>query len=351
MRWLVVHPGPEWSVADVHRGWVEALRAAGQQVHEFNLGDRLAFYDHAMIDIGDAGPDGQLTLRKAVTADQAQELAVNGLCAALWKIQPEVMLVITGYLIPNEILDQARRYGTHVVVHHTEQPYELKRESTQAAHADLNLINDPLHMETFAAIAPTVYCPHAYRPSIHYPGPGEPRYKSDFVFVGTGFGSRRWFFEHMDFGGADVLLGGNWNGLTEESPLFKYIGAEHPGHCLDNDITAQLYRSAKVGMNLYRREAEDDTTTGGVALGPREVEMAACGLFFLRDPRPESNHVLGMLPAFNDPGEASELLQWYLKHEDVRASLAVKAREAIEGRTFDNHAAELLRLLDKQGVS
>jgi hypothetical protein len=41
MRFLIAHPGPDFSVKDVYIGWLQALRALGQTVIEFNLGDRL----------------------------------------------------------------------------------------------------------------------------------------------------------------------------------------------------------------------------------------------------------------------------------------------------------------------
>ena len=47
-----------------------------------------------------------------------------------------------------------------------------------------------------------------------------------------------------------------------------------------------------------------DYSGGAVAMGPREIEMAACRLFFLRDPRPECDEVFPMLPAFDGPEDA-----------------------------------------------
>lgn len=343
-RWVVAAPGPEWSVADVCAGWVEALGELGEQVHVFDLATRLAFYDHTYVDLGDPQPDGSLKLRKALTFDQATELAANGLAATLFKLRPDVLLVVSGFFVPPEMLDQARRTGTRVVVLHTEQPYETTRELAIAAHADLNMVNDPLHLDRFAAVAPTVYAPHAYRPSIHHPADPDPRLVADLAFVGTGFGSRRAFFERMDLDGLDVLLAGNWRGTSDDSPLRKCLGHD-PCECLDNTQTARVYQSAKVGINLYRREAENETVTGGWAMGPREVEMAACGLFFLRDPRPEGDQLLPMLPRFGGPAEASELLRWWLAHPAEREKAAAQARAAVADRTFTNHARQLLRLL------
>ena len=341
MRWLVVHPGPSFSVQDVHDGWVAALRELGEQVHEYNLGDRLNAYGNALLEIGQR-PSGAIDLRRMYTPDQVVELAVNGLYAALYKIRPDIMLVISAFYVPAELLELARRSGTAVILLHTESPYEDARQLKLAPYADMNLLNDPIHIEDYLAVGQALYLPHAYRPDVHHPGPPVDGYRSDFAFVGTGFASRITFFEQLDLSGLDVLLAGNWAQLSNDSPLVKHVA--HDLHeCLDNAKTADVYRSATAGLNLYRREAQDPELVQGSALGPREVEMAACGLFFLRDPRPEGDELLSMLPTFTDPGEASELLRWWLAHDSAREQATAAARAAIETRTFRNHAAALLR--------
>jgi hypothetical protein len=230
---------------------------------------------------------------------------------------------------------------------HTESPYEDSRQLQVAEHADLNLINDPMNLEIFRSVAPTRYVPHSYRPHRHCPGPADPKLAADLAFVGTGYQSRIHFLERMDLTGLDVLLAGNWKQLTEDSPLRGFVSHD-PEECLDNKQTVQVYRSAKVGLNLYRREAEAAHLVAGTAMGPREVELAACGLFFLRDPRPEGDEVLSMLPTFTDPGDASEKLRYWLARPEKRQELAVKARAAVAGRTFVDRAKEMLGFLDKE---
>lgn len=217
--------------------------------------------------------------------------------------------------------------------------------------ADVNLLNDPVNLERYRELDGVAeYMPHAYRPSVHYPRPsGQPRtpgLASDLAFVGTGFESRIAFFEGMDLHGVDVLLGGNWTQLADGSPLRKYL-AHDPEHCVDNAEVAEIYRNAKAGINFYRQEWEDGTTPGPVwAMGPREVEMAACGLFYLRDPRGEGDELLPMLPTFSSPGEAGEKLRWFLEHEREREQAALQARAALADRTFGKNARRLLQLLD-----
>jgi spore maturation protein CgeB len=346
VRFIAAHPGPNFSVHDVYVGWVEALRELGHQVAEFNLAERLTFYDAALLEVG-VREDGAHGIRKALSTEQAHELAVNGLYAALYKARPDVLLAVSAFFYPPDLFDLARSYGTRVVLIHTESPYEDGRQLAIAPHADLNLINDPQNLAKFQSIAPSVYAPHAYRPAVHHPGPAVADLACDFAFVGTGYASRIAFLEAMDLSGLDVLLAGNWQQLADASPLLKHVGHDLED-CLDNARTADVYRSARAGLNLYRREAETAHLAEGWAMGPREVEMAACGLFFLRDPRPEGDDVLSMLPTFSTPEEAGDLLRWYLAHDAEREKLATRAAQAVADRTFTQHAAALLRLLDRR---
>ena len=334
MRWLACAPGPAYSVQDVHNGWVAALRGAGEKVLDYPLGDWLCFLGEALLQ------RSEHEFYRALTDEQAIEAAADRLCAALWKTRPDVLLLTSGFFLPPPLLDTTRRDGVKVVMLATEQPYE-RREIDISAHCDLVLTTDPTTLADFQCAA--VHQPHSYRPTVHTPGPVIPELAADFAFVGTGYQSRIEFFEAMDLVGLDVLLAGNWKQLAEDSPLRSYVagGLED---CLDNTKTVDVYRSAKVGINFYRREA-DDGTPRGVAVGIREVEAAACGSFFLRDPRPEGDELFPSLPVFTSPDEASDQLRWFIAHPSEREKAALKAREAIQDRTYDNAAARLLGLL------
>lgn len=335
MRWLACQPGPQYSVHDVHVGWVEALKAAGETVLDYPLSDWLTFFGEALLQ------RSENEFFRAMTNEQAIEASADRLAAALWKTRPDVLLLTSGFFLPDALLATARRDGVRVVMLATEQPYE-RREIDMSANCDLVLTTDPTTLEQFQCRA--VHRPHSYRPTVHHPGPALPELAADLAFVGTGFASRIGFFEGMDLDGLDVLLGGNWCQLVEGSPLRRYVlgGLED---CLTNDKTADVYRSMQVGINFYRREADPDAPQG-VAVGPREVEMAACGAFFLRDPRPEGDELFPSLPTFHGPMEASEHLRWYLAHPSEREKAASKAREAVQDRTFDRAAAALLRLME-----
>lgn len=340
MRWLACAPGPAFSVKDVHDGYVEALRSAGEQVVDYPLGDALTFYDSVLLQAGSH------SFRKALSGQQATEMAAGRLAGALYRVRPDVLLVTSGFFVDTDLLALARRDGIRIVAILTEQPYEHTRELELARHCDLVLLTDPVNLRDFQQVTRAVHAPHCYRPDVHSPGPVDPVLACDFAFVGTGYASRIQFFERMDLTGLDVLLAGNWQQVADDSPLRRMV-ATGPADCLDNTAAVEVYRSAQVGINLYRREAEDGAAQGW-AVGPREIEMAAIGAFFLRDPRPEGDELLPMLPTFTSPEQASDQLRWWLRHPDLRGAAALKAREAIADRTFDHAAARLLRLLDKE---
>lgn len=353
-RVLIIHPGPEFSVADVHAGYMESFTSLGYRTIDYNLGDRLAFYFSALIPTGIVDEDGRPQLRRAwEKREDAIGLAVNGIGSTFLQFWPQLVIVISSFFITPRMIAVMRDRGATVVVVHTESPYEDDRQLQVAKFADLNLLNDKVTITKYQRLGvPAYYMPHAYRPKLHYPGPGDPEYASDFCFVGTAYPSRWDFFHRMHeagaFDGIEPLLAGNWaHGDHGDSPLLKYV-AHDPSECFDNEQTAQVYRASKAGLNLYRREAQENCLDdGGWAMGPREVEMAACGLFYLRDPRGESDAVLPMLPTFAGPEEAAEQLQWWLHHDAEREEAAKAARAAIRGRTFEANAKAMLGHLER----
>lgn len=342
MRWLVAHPGPHFSVSDVFDGWVEGLQDIGEQVVPFHTDAFLLLYETAHIrEPDDSG------WRKAFDSDGSHTMVMEHLAAALWRTRPDILMLVSAFTVDLDLLDYARSvYGTRVVVLHTESPYEDERQLEVAGHADVNLLNDAVSVEKYKQVcANSFYMPHAYRPKLHHPGPALPGRDADLVFIGTGYPSRIDFLSKMDLDGLDVRLLGNWESLPEGHPLERHLVDERD-QCTDNTDTADWYRSARSSLNLYRREIDEGGSPFGWAMGPREVEMAACGLFFIRESRGESDEVLGDLPLFSDPADAGAVLRWWLAHPAACERAAAKAREAIEPRTFANHAAQLRRLFN-----
>lgn len=336
MRILVVRPGPHFSVADVCRGWVEAFRRLGCQVHDFNFDQRLDFYTQAHVKLDDGG------YRKALSDADARAVAQQGLEAASYRLWPDLVFVVSGFFVQEYIYELWRARGHRIVVLATESPYEDDAQLPLAGMADVLLLNDPQNIGAFREVNPnTFYQHHCYDPTVHRPGPADPDLACDFCFVGTGYQSRIDFFEQVDWDGLDVTLAGNWRQIHDGSPLRPFVKHQLE-HCLDNSEAVRLYRAAGVSANLYRRESERPELADGWAMGPREVELAATGCFYLTEARPENRRVLPMVPAFDGPQEFEKLVRWYVERPDERKAIAGKAREAIADRTFEQSAQRLI---------
>jgi hypothetical protein len=348
-RILVVHPGPDFSVADVSRGWIKALKAQGHDVKVYNTNERLTFYGFAAFPDNDARPcsHGLVPHHKALPdPEMIAKMATKGIFEECFVFQPDVVFFISAFYHTAQTLHLIRSRGIKIVMLHTESPYQDEEQMQRGAFANLNLINDPVNIEKWQKRAPVAYVPHSYDSDVHYPAKTR-EYEIDFAFVGTIFKSRAEFFSGINFDGIDTVLGGNgWEHLEPQyHGLLRYLGHK-AGECVDNAEAARIYRMSKMGINFYRREGETAEQYEGWAMGPREVEMAACGLFFIRDPRGESDETFPFLPKFSGPAEAEELIRWYVGHDAEREKLADKAREAIQERTFDNQAQAVCGIMD-----
>lgn len=339
----MVAPGPSYSVADVQRGWTRALERQGHTVATYNLDDRLSFFGAASWD-----NDGeQITL----SPEEVVRLAVEPLGNACYKFWPDVVIVVSGFFIPDEMWNVWKVRPHKTVLLNTESPYEdnTQFERMMKGEPDVMLLNDPTNLFRFNAFHKNVhYVPHAYDPEIHFPGPARVGWQSDFAFVGTGYGSRVELFSRMDWRGIDVALGGMWKNV--EGTCLEDFVVHDIDECMDNVDAIDLYRSSKMSANLYRardggREANHEDLREGWAMGPREVELAATGTFFAREPREEGDKVLHMLPTFTTADELEDVIRYYVTHDREREEATRQARLAIEDRTFDAHAARLMQLL------
>jgi hypothetical protein len=337
MRALVVNPGPNFSVADVARGWARGLADLGVQVRTFELDKLLDYFAYAYTD-----RNGEIV--KAHTETEAIQLAAGQIKAACYDWWPDLVIVVSGFFMYPQLVDIMRDRHRHVVLLCTESPYEDEAQLQKAAWYDGVVLNDPTNLDAFAEVCdgPALYAPHAYDPAVHYRAPAKRH--ADVSWIGTCYPSRARFLEQVDWSGLDVSFGGNFKDAPES--LLRFVGHE-PEECVDNDVTAEVYRGSLASFNIYRAETNGQLSDSadGWAMGPREVEMARCGLWFARQSRPESDEVFPMLPTFSDPQELGDQLRWAIANPEARMMAVERAFAAVEDRTFPNNASALLQAL------
>ena len=169
----------------------------------------------------------------------------------------------------------------------------------------------------------------------------------DVVLVGTGWRERIEMLGAVDWDGIDLGLYGNWQLLGSRNRLRRYVrGGEMP-----NGRAVELYRKAKIGLNLYRRRmaAGHDALLPMESMNPRAVELAACGVFTLSDYRAEAAEVFGdAVPMFSTPAELEGLVRYYLARasDDERRDLAASLPGLVADRTFAARAEQLTTILE-----
>lgn len=334
MRAIVAAPGPHFSVADVYDGWCKGLAEIGVKVMPYRLDEVLDVFDSSW-----CKRDGRWQ-RTFPTTEDAVTVSGDVMKARAFDWWPDLVIVVSGFFMPSDVIEMLRARNMKTVLLATESPYQDDQQLKWAEQYDLVVLNDPTNLEQFRSVTDAVYIPHAHDPSKHKPG-NRAGLRSDFAWCGTAYPSRVRFFEQVDWDGLNVRLAGNWDTIPQDHPLAQFV--QHPlDECCPNDETIRLYQGALTSCNLYRREANSTEMVQGWAMGPREVELAACGTWFARDPRPESDQVLWMYPTFTDPDELGAQIRWALSHETQRTEATIVARRAVADRTFSNNARSLL---------
>jgi hypothetical protein len=314
------------------------LRECGATVYDFKFDDLIALYGHVSME-----RDGEHV--PAFGLEQAAVLACEHLQAAVYRFCPDVIVLVSCFWITPETMRIFRQRPHTIVGWFTESPYEDDKQQRVASLCDLSVVNDPTNLADFLSVGPAYYAPHSYDPMLHCPGAPVPEWACDVAFAGTGFPSRIDLIRSVDWSGIDFRLAGMWAGAPDLAGFLVHP----PDECFENADTVRLYRSARMSFNLYRRESNAPALADGWAMGPREVELAATGTFFLRDPRGEGDEILHMLPTFDasDPAGFGEMVRWWLAHDEEREKAARLALEAVADRTFKATASRLLFVVDR----
>lgn len=348
MKLLLVHPGATWSTADVWAGLAPALERAGVEVVHHALDGRIQaaagylkwVWQHHGRRAEKPGP-----------GDAAYLASVGALERALG-LECDAVLIVSGMHFHHAALRLLRRAGVKTAILFTESPYDDEWQLQFAPLTDACWTNERAALPRFRAVQPnTHYWQHAYDPARHTPGAqaGDAELPAhDAVFIGTGFAERVELFRAVDWTGVDFGLYGSWQLVGSRAALRRHIR----GGITRNDVTAGLYRRAKVGLNLHRQsvgfgsDARRIAAADAESLGPRVYELAAAGCFFVTDYRRELADVFGdAAPTFRTPDELTAALRRWLPDAGARQAATTRLLNAVQPHTFDARVRDMLAVL------
>ncbi len=368
MRVLLIGASADWSTRDVDRGYTQALKDAGHELVPFNLNNRLkmsAAWFQALgsgIRCGECGsmavdPDPNYPAANwAVTIGHASESVVS----IAVRYDADLVLIISGGSFdPNQAV-LLTRVGIPVLTVLTESPYQDEDQKEIAKASTAVGVNERTSVDVFKPYATAFYLPPGYDDTRHTPGDVEERYRSDVVFIGSGFAERGDVLRGVDWSGIDFQVCGFWprggeayaNGsipvhtpdigdTTPEDPLFRHL-VSGP---IDNDETVKRYRSAGIVLSLHR------TSNGAESIGPRVYEAAACGAFqIVERERVEAVDVFGDSVGYYDEGDSESLeraIRYYLDRPDMRANMAAEALRRVRGHSWGDRWARCVWAIEQ----
>jgi len=348
MKLMLVHPGADFSTADIYTGLRGAFERRGVELVLYNLSGRIersaSYLAHLY---KKAKKDGQ-DVERPNDADVSY-LASVGIVERALRHMPDWTLIVSAmYLHPDAVI-MLRRAGQKVAILFTESPYDDENQLRLAPYVDACWVNERSSVAKFREINPhTYYYQHALDAQKHTPKADDMDVPAhDVVFVGTGFKERLELLQAVDWTGIDLGLYGTWVLLGARSRLRQYIR----GGAIQNEKTAALYRKAKIGLNLHRSSKgfgrDVPHTQGAESLNPRCYELAATGTFFVTDYRAELTDVFGdTVPTFRNARECEEIIRYYLAHEEERRAIAARLPELVKPHTFDARAEQILGVLN-----
>jgi spore maturation protein CgeB len=341
LRILLVGAGASFSTKDVEDGYRDALSAVpGVDLRYYALEPRLGLARDWLYKLWRAR--GKVPEERPSWPDTIYRASIEALEMAL-RFDVDWVLVISGMYFHPDVLEMLHRARLRTAVLLTESPYEDEAQARLAALVDVIWTTERASAQPLGA----GYLRHAYDPARHHPDALDLETPAhDVVFVGTGFEERIEQLAAVDWTGIDLGLYGNWSLLGSRHPLRRYV---HAGP-ISNDAAVQLYRRARIGLNLHRTSCDYGRGVSHItwadSLNPRAYELAACGVFQISDYRAELREIFdGAVPSFH-PDHLEDVLRAYLQDSPARRYAARQARDKVAPHTFAARAAQVLADLE-----
>jgi len=172
-------------------------------------------------------------------------------------------------------------------------------------------------------------------------------FKTDLAFVARYFPPREQLFINFQDKNLDISIWGpGWKDKAILKEFFERYPNSHKGNMLSNQDAANLYKSAKINLNLNH----DQTKLDGI--NQRMLEICACGGFQICDYREGFASIFidkKEIVYFKDPKEIPELVDYYLKNEEERMKIAKAGMEkASLEHSYEARAKRVLQVIQTE---
>jgi spore maturation protein CgeB len=331
----VVFPATASGPKDVAVGYLDAFRNLGLHATAVDFHTLVTLWHQTLTFRG-------LFERKQKTKPDKQailERASGDVAFQAMRIFPDLVVVIDGTQVHRLAWNTWKQVSIPTALVMTECPYRDSIHGYLAEVADFAFANDRASARKFGI----PYLPTACDSEAHHPRIVSSRYKTDAVFVGSGWKERIRMLEGVNWDGIDFTLIGQYP-FDHGHPLAKHYHRA----IVPNPEAAMFYCGSRVNMNLDRISVDYDgteTVTEAESLNPRCYELAGCGAFFVsQNGRPELEDIFGdLVPTFDTPEELEMLIRDWIPREKDREEIGRELnRIAHTEHTYRHRAIQLL---------
>lgn len=329
---LLASPAELMSTYDVYTGYKNALEKIGVELQIYDLAARANYHRIAL----------KRFLKKDIcySWQNISELACAEIVYQAFIYKPDLVLIMSGLFFHPNVLIALGRAGFKLTWLFTECPYDDDKQLFLAKFVHLCIIDDLLSLKAFRKVnRNSYYLPKACDLSRHFKHETDPKYKSDVIFIGTGFKNRIDLFELINWENIDLKIFGYWN-LKRGSKLKKYLTKS----IISNNETVKFYSNTKIAINLHREGT-------AYSANPRVYELAATKTFQISDKRDEIFDVFGdSVVYFEDAKDLEDKIFYFLKHPEATAEYIDRAYNIALKNTFDERVTELLKHLEEVSI-
>ena len=268
--------------------------------------------------------------------------------------QPDILLVFHGNYTPPALVRRAKEKGIICICWIVEDPYELDVHTEDWLNSYNYIFTNEIAMLDYYRKEHVYYLPWCTNPLIYQPQKVGVKYRSDLCFVGMGFQNRVEILNSLveSISDLDLKLIGNWSdwGAILDPALQKRV---LPVISNPEEI-ARYYAGAKINLNIHRDPFDQiNVNTAGItanSINNRCFDISGCGGFQLID-HSRRDLELFFTPGediivFEDAGDLSAKIRYYLKNDRLRRQIANNAYfKTITCHTFNQRLAQLFNLV------
>ena len=326
---LLVEPGHFTSTVETFRGYADGFASLGCDVWEYNLAERLMFFQRA---------SQASKPKEEISLSQLSEAATESIVVAALAEKVDLILYITAQNITLHTFQMIReglKIPQGIIL--TESPYCSSWELERLKVCDFAFTNDEACVELYRKVNKNVFfLSQGYRQDVFEEySPVPSLYESDIFFVGTIFPKRQIFLNEIceGFPFKKISLFGSALKKSWKSDRFEHAFTDQT---VPQEEYAKFLKRTKVAL-CPMREYRVETNTQYIIPtnpGPRFFEILAMGAFCITEWReglkrygPGKN-----FETYKETEECVDKIKFYLDHEEKRKKIAASGEKRVCGK-------------------